>query len=125
MIIDGWESGGRLVWERLADRVGELLGHRWTRQALERCPAIKQAYLASVDRSRTGKPRRSADPADVVAKRQADAAKAEIADLKRKLVAYEELFVRHHHNAQARGISAAELDAPMPRIDRRRTDGAR
>ncbi len=122
-VIHGWEAGRKIAWEPLADRVGEILGHRWTRQALERCPAIKNAYLAAVERSRDGRPQKVAEPAETVFKKQIDAARAEIAELKRKLAAFEELFVRHHHNAQARGIGASELAAPMPPVDRRQTDG--
>ncbi len=47
---------------------------------------------------------------------------AEIAQLKNQITAYEDLFIRHHYNAHARGISEAELAMPLPPIDRGRTD---
>ena len=124
-IIDGWPQGSRVVWEELANRVEEIVGHRWTRQALERSPAIKSAYLASVERSRVGIPRKVVDPAEVVAQKKSEATAAEIAELKRKLAAYEELFVRHLYNAQRLGISAGQLAAPMLAVDRRQTDVVR
>ena len=124
-IVDGWPEGSRVVWEELANRVEEIVGHRWTRQALERSPAIKSAYLASVERSRAGVPRKVVDPAEVVALKRSEAVAAEIAELKRKLAAYEESFVRHIYNAQRVGISAGQLAAPMPAVDRRQTDVVR
>lgn len=121
-IIDGWPEGSRMIWDALTDKVGEIVGHRWTRQALERSPTIKAAYLASVERSRSGLPKKVVDPADVVMARRSEALAAEIGELKRKLAAYEERFVRHIHNAQNQGISAGQLAAPMPAVDRRQTD---
>ena len=121
-IIDGWPEGSRMIWDALTDKVGEIVGHRWTRQALERSPAIKAAYLASVERSRSGRPRKVVDPAEVVAARRLEALAAEVGELKRKLAAYEERFVRHIYNAQNQGISAGQLAAPMLAVDRRQTD---
>jgi hypothetical protein len=122
-MLDGWESGERLTWERLVVRVEEFLRHRWTRQTLEANPDIKAAYLRQRDREIAGKPApKPKDPVEVVQKRQVDALNAEIASLKRTLAGYEERFVRYEYNAYRAGITSEQLGKEIDKPDRGRTD---
>lgn len=119
-LIQSWPEG-RITWPLLVEYVALYVGHRWTRQALERHEAIKSAYL-SVRDGRTSTTSRTQDPAEVVRQRRTETLQRKVEQLKQQLATYEERFVRYEYNAHVRGVSPAELDRPLPEIDRGRTD---
>ncbi len=124
-ILDTWPEGERLTWDALVSRIEQHCGHRWTRQTLESHPDIKAAYLRRRDAAARPKTGRQADPAEVVHQRQVESLKAEVSALKRRLAAYEEMFVRHHYNAERRGVTVADLERELPKTDKGQTDGGR
>lgn len=65
------------------------------------------------------------DPAEVVLERRIEGLVAEVAKLKEQVARYEELFVRHHYNADRSGISPEQLARPLPETDKGQTDGRR
>lgn len=122
-VIDAWPGGERVTWQDVVERSAGLLGHEWTRQALERHPEIKAAYQRRRDALRDGAaPRVPADPAEVVRERQIAALLRQVQHLEERLAEYELRFARHEYNAQAHGVAPSELDSPLQPIDRGRTD---
>lgn len=122
-VLRSWPAA-KLTWGHLVDAVETYLGHRWTRQALEKQDAIKSAFQERKDALRGGRRASTAptDPAEVVLQRRVGDLTKQVEDLKRQIASYEDLFIRHHYNAHARGVTAAELAMPLPRIDRGQTD---
>jgi hypothetical protein len=124
-LLESWQ-GRKITWDLVVEHTEGYVGHRWTRQALEKHERIKTAYQTRRTALRTGgAPRRpeSVDPADILLRRRVEELQAEIGQLKAQIATYEDLFIRHHYNAHARGISEGELAAPLPPIDRGQTDG--
>jgi hypothetical protein len=124
-LIGSW-PGSKITWDLVVEHVQSFVGHRWTRQALEKHDRIKTAYHARRNSLRSGNRRRRTaplNPAEVLLRQRVEGLQAEIDGLKAQITAYEDLFIRHHYNAHARGISEAELAAPLPPIDRGQTDG--
>jgi|APMI01.1.fsa_nt_gi hypothetical protein len=120
-ILDSWVE--KLTWEALAEQIEKQLGVRYTRQALDRHARIKLAYQAT-------KERLSAVPSSnkpltkiQIQKRLADYYKllAEVARLEKENEALLNQFVRWTYNASIRGLTVNELNAPMPRAERRQT----
>lgn len=120
-LIRSWPEN-RVTWMLLVERVATYVGHRWTRQALEKHEAIKGAYQAAREGRRPASRAATRDPAEVVWQRRAEVLQQEVERLKQQLATYEERFVRYEYNAHARGIDPAELGRPLPGIDRGRTD---
>ena len=120
-IIDGWPSQS-MTWVALVDQVTAVLGHTWTRQALEKHEAIKAAYQRVRDDRRPGGKRQPTDPAEVLLTRRVEGLKQEVEQLRRQVAGYEERFIRYQYNAYAQGMTPQELERPLPPIDRRRSD---
>jgi hypothetical protein len=108
-----------ITWNEIIAESATTLGHNWTRQALERHEAIKAAYTAK----REARPEPSPiDPAVAFLMEKVERQAWEIARLDKLVESYKDLFVRYQYNAHARGITPAELEMPLPPIDRRRSD---
>ncbi len=121
-LIESWPET-RITWPLLVRHVEGLVGHAWTRQALERHGSIKAAYHAARDGRRGAAVRRGSGGAtEEVLLRRVEALQGEIERLKQQIATYQERFARHEYNAHARGISPAALGMPLPPIDRGRTD---
>jgi hypothetical protein len=123
-LLESWPSR-KITWDLVVEHIESYIGHRWTRQALEKHERIKTAYQTRRTALRTGgAPGRpaSVDPADILLRRRVEELQAEIGRLRAQIATYEDLFIRHHYNAHARGVSEGELAAPLPPIDRGQTD---
>ena len=120
-LVEGW-SGKRITWPALCERVAASVGQSWTRQALEKHPSIKEAYQRVRDGNRKPGRKRSTDPTDVILMRRVEHLTEEVEKLRNQLSAYEERFVRYEYNAAARGLTPQQLGAPLPAIDRGRSD---
>lgn len=114
-----WE--GSLRWEGLIDRIKAepQLAQTYTRQALGRHRKLAEAFK---------KRRRAPLARKVYPSLELEAAAARIARLEIKLAkhevieaAFKERFGHWAYNARIRGITEAELDAPLEPIDRSQT----
>jgi len=122
-LITAWPRR-TITWESLVEAIGGYVGHTWSRQSLEKHAPIKEAYLSrrAMLKSAAVSGEKVVDPAEAILRRRVQEQQVEITQLKQTITAYEDLFIRHHYNAHARGISEAELAAELPPIDRGRTD---
>ncbi|RIY03767.1 hypothetical protein D3218_03255 [Aureimonas flava] len=111
------------TWEDIRDIGERAFGHCWTRQALERHDAIKEAYLARQSKSGASKSAPSKDPAIDLLEQRIALQAAELERLRMTIGELNDLFVRYQYNAHARGISPAELEASLPIVPKRRSHG--
>ena len=117
-IIRTWPEAVPLTGEALVGLISTSEGGGWTRQALSRHEAITDAFAKRKGELRKGK-KAPKDPLVIVLQRQVADRDARIAQLEKLLAHYEERFVAMIRNATARGLTQAELEAPLPPIDRR------
>jgi hypothetical protein len=121
-VLDGWH--GTLTWNLLIDSVERRLFFRYTRQTLHAHQRIKDTFKLSKERlTRSArKPgQRHVSPEmriliDRLARRD-----AEVTRLKAENQKLMEQFVVWLYNAQTKAISLAELEKPLPRVDRGQT----
>lgn len=115
-IIDGWE--GRLTWDGLCDRAGEVFGFRPTRQSLNAHLAVKSAFSAKKSYVKTG-PTPSRRPSSLsYAEQKIRKLESEIERHKYENERLIEQFVRWQYNALKRGITKAMLDEHLLVINR-------
>ena len=120
-MLDGWR--GPLTWEGLVDAVGQRLGHRYTRQALNMHLRIGDAFKLR-KRALRDAPERppSATPAGTQAlQERLSRLEAENARIKAENQRLLEQFVRWSYNASLRGLDDRCLNQALPRVDRERT----
>ncbi|GAA4258519.1 hypothetical protein GBZ26_11360 [Azospirillum formosense] len=116
-IIKRWPRP--ITWNEIIAESARDLGLTWTRQALERHETIKEAYAAK----RNARPEPCPiDPAVALLTQKVERQVQEIGRLERLVESYKDLFIRYQYNAHARGIAPAELEMPLPPIDRRRSE---
>lgn len=116
-IIDRWPRP--ITWNEIIAESARNLGHTWTRQALERHEAIKAAYAAKRDAQAKPCP---IDPTVALLIQKVERQVQEIGRLEKLVESYKDLFIRYQYNAHARGIAPAELEMPLPPIDRRQSE---
>ncbi|MDH4765861.1 hypothetical protein OMP44_23495 [Pseudomonas sp. CBMAI 2609] len=115
-LIDAWE--GRLTWDSLCDRAGEMFGFRPTRQTLNAHLAVKSAFDAKKNYLKEG-PTPSRRPSSLsYAEQKIRKLESEVERHKHENERLIERFIRWQYNAQKRGITKAMLDEHLPVIDR-------
>ena len=120
-LIRGWNEP-KITWAAICDEVEPLVGKRPTRQSLSAHEAITAAYQAKKDtlkRKLPAKPRPAS--LNAAASRIANL-EAELAELKEQNRMYKQMFVLWQYNAYKHGMTESKLNAPMPKIDRERSD---
>jgi FtsZ-binding cell division protein ZapB len=120
-IIYAWK-GEALTWDGICEASAPVIGKKPTRQSLNANKLIKEAYKSKKSALKihgpvTPKPSSLAMAADRIARLQ-----SEIESLKRKNAALSEQFVIWQYNAYKYGMKEHQLNEPLPRIDRERTD---
>lgn len=113
-LVDELPEGTAITWNTIVQLAERHFKVSWTRQTLEKRPAIKEAYLrrnnsrvaASVVRNR----RRDIDPE---VERRLGNLRAENDKLRTVLREYDCRLVRYVANAIAHGLTEAQLDAPL------------
>ena len=120
-IIDGW-GDEKLTWDQLCETSMNVVGKIPTRQSLNANKKIKDAYLAKkkglkVHGPRTALPSSLAAAAQRIAKLQSENDR-----LKAKNSTLLEQFVVWQYNAYKHGLKEHQLNEPLPRIDRERTE---
>jgi len=123
-IIRGWQEQ-KLTWPAICDRSEALIGKKPTRQSLNAHEPIVAAYKAKKKSLLEGVPVRPR-PASL------QAAAARIANLEAQLEEmrevnrrYKEQFTIWQYNAYKHGMKEHQLNQPLPKIDRERSDNER
>jgi len=112
----------KLTWDGICEACEAVVGKKPTRQSLSANDAIKEAYKAkkaSLKIKGPSKPKPSSltAAADRIARLQ-----SENETLKNKNDALLEQFVLWQYNAYKYGMKEHQLNEPLPRIDRERTE---
>jgi|SRR5690554_1395743 len=115
-IIDAWE--GRLTWNLLCDRAGEVFGFRPTRQTLNSHLPVKSAFDAKKNYIRTGLTPSRRPSSLSYAEQKIRKLESEVERHRYENERLIEQFIRWQYNAQKRGITRAMLDEHLPVIDR-------
>lgn len=115
-------AGDKLTWKGVCEAAEAVVGKKPTRQSLSANEAVKEAYRAKKEVLKlkvVSKPKPSSltVAADRITKLQ-----SENETLKRKNDALLEQFVIWQYNAYKNGLKEHQLNAPLPRIDRERTE---
>lgn len=119
-LILGWN--GKLTWERICEAAEPFVGKKPTRQSLSAHEQIESAYQAA----KKGLKKEVVNPRPASLK----IAAARVAKLERELSVLKEQnrtllqqFVIWQYNAYKHGLKEHQLNAPLPKIDRERSDG--
>ncbi len=120
-IIYAWKEE-KLTWEGICEASEPVIGKNPTRQSLNSNKLIKDAYSSKkstlkIHGPATPKPSSITIAGDRIARLQ-----SEIESLKRKNSALLEQFVIWQYNAYKYGMKEHQLNEPLPRIDRERTE---
>lgn len=112
----------KLTWESICKASEVVVGKRPTRQSLHSNKIIREAYKAkkvSLKQASPTKPKPSSlsAAADRITRLQ-----SEVDILKKKNDSLLEQFVKWQYNAYKHGINEHQLNEPLPRIDRERTE---
>ena len=121
-IISAHEGNTKLTWENICDECTSIVGKKPTRQSLYANQTIREAYDAkkSILKTRGAlnpKPSSLGIAAERIAKLQ-----KEVELLKKKNDALLQQFVVWQYNAYKYGLKEHQLNEPLPRIDRERSD---
>ena len=121
-VLDGWRDA--LTWNLLIDSVERRLFFRYTRQTLHAHQRIKDAFKLSKERLARA-PRspgqKHISPEMLIFIDRLARRDAEVTRLKAENQQLMEQFVVWLYNAQTKAISLAELEKPLPRVDRGQT----
>ena len=115
-LVDAWE--GKITWDGLCDRAGELFGFRPTRQTLNAHLPVKSAFDAKKNYVRSGLAPSRRPSSLSYAEQKIRKLESEIERHKHENERLIEQFIRWQYNAQKRGITKAMLDEHLPVIDR-------
>jgi len=121
-IIYAWKDD-KLTWEGICEASEPVIGKKPTRQSLNANKPIKEAYSSKKATLKLHgtitptKPSSQTIAGERIARQQ-----SEIESLKRKNAALLEQFVIWQYNAYKYGMKEHQLNEPLPRIDRERTE---
>ncbi|MDL5030955.1 hypothetical protein QRD43_03470 [Pelomonas sp. APW6] len=122
-MLDGWS--GPLSWQGLIDAVEKRLFCGYTRQALSKHDRIAQAFrLSRIRLAEAGAargPKRALTPTEQALSERLTRREAEVTRLKAENQRLLERHVLWLYNAQARGLTSAELEQPLPPVHRGQT----
>lgn len=113
------EWRGPLSWGAVVTAAERLCGHKWTRQGLYNHEAIRKAYQDKADAQKRRSCVQEGDIATRVLLDRIEHRDFEISQLRKRIHAYDEMFIRYQANAHRLGIAPAELDQPLPPVQRR------
>lgn len=118
--IRSWPDA-KLTWAAICAEAGKLLGRSPARQTLCAHDEIMMAYKARRGSLKTQAPRVSLPSSLAIAAQRLARQQSVVDELTAVNNALLERFVRWQYNAYKHGMSDAQLDAELPRINRGRT----
>ncbi|SKD04695.1 hypothetical protein SAMN05445504_9288 [Burkholderia sp. CF099] len=116
-ILDEWS--GKLTWSLLCTAISRRLRQKYTRQALHAHEPIRAAFGRRKGALPDAAPTRNCP---VVSAEEVHRLREQNERLQKQLDAFRDKFVVWAYNAHAKGLTEADLQRPLPRVDRDRTD---
>lgn len=120
-IIYAWKDE-KLTWEGICESSAPVIGKNPTRQSLNSNKLIKEAYSSKKSTLKAHGPVMPKPSSQTIAGERIARQQSEIESLKRKNSALLEQFVIWQYNAYKYGMKEHQLNEPLPRIDRERTE---
>ncbi|MEO7343657.1 MAG: hypothetical protein ABIU85_02365 [Methylotenera sp.] len=120
-IIHNWEDE-KLTWDDICESAINVIGKKPTRQSLNSNFQIKEAYLLKKIGLKTHGPKIATPSSLKVAADRITKQQNEIDSLKAKNSSLLEQFVKWQYNSYKYGLKEHQLNEPLPRIDRERTE---
>lgn len=119
--LHGWK-GDRLTWEALCDEVHPIIGKRPTRQSLSSYRSIAVAFAETKKRLKDHRVSERRPASLKIAADRIEKLERELSEVKEINRTYKQQFVIWQYNAYKHGIKEHQLNAPLPKIDRERSD---
>lgn len=108
-----------ISWSEVCKKSEPLIGRVPSRQGLSQCEAILTAFQAKKQGLRISPQQSTPTPSSLaVASDRIARLNAEIAELKLENTRLRDRFITWQYNAHTRNITEADLNAPLPQIDR-------
>lgn len=120
-LIRGWEEP-KLTWSAICEEAEPLIGKLPTRQSLNAHEAITTAYQAKKDTLKGSVPKKPRPASLNAAASRIANLEAELAEVKEQNRKYKQMFIIWQYNAYKNGIKESQLNMPLPKIDRERSD---
>jgi hypothetical protein len=120
-IIDGW-SDYKMTWDEICDAAQRVVGKKPTRQSLNANKAIKAAYISKKGILRNETVQEPLVTNVRVAVERIKSLESKVLRLEEQNRALMEQFVVWQYNAYKHGLAEHQLNEPLPRIDRDRTE---
>ncbi len=112
----------KLSWEGICEVAAAVVGKKPTRQSLSANVPIKEAYKTKKASLKLKAPSKPKPSSLTVAADRISRLQSENETLRKKNDALLEQFVVWQYNTYKYGIKEHQLNAPLPRIDRERTE---
>lgn len=124
-LIRRWDAiKAKLTREGLVKQVTDQLGFTVTRQGLMKRDKIRKAYEEREREILEGQAiSNPKEPLEEMYQRRLKAKDEELAQAKKKIAGFEDLFVRYRYNAIQIGVDPARLEAPV--VPRNADEGSR
>ena len=117
-LIRAWPTDA-ISWSAVCKKAEPLLGRVPTRQGLSQCEAILTAFQAKKQGLRISPQQSTPMPSSLaVASERIARLNAKIAELQLENQRLRDKFITWQYNAHARNMTQADLDNPLPQIDR-------
>ncbi|EGR3965615.1 hypothetical protein GU271_00895 [Vibrio cholerae] len=121
-LIRGWQDY-KLTWAAIIEVAEPLVGKRPTRQSLSSNDDIAEAYKIKKNILK-GEVQPKPKPSSLrIAVDRISHLETELAEVKEQNRLLKQQFVVWLYNAYKHGLKESHLNAPMPKIDRERSDG--
>lgn len=120
-LIHGW-SKETLTWDALCETVQRSIGKKPTRQSLSSYREVAIAYKEAKKRLKEMRPSEKRPANLKIAAARIEKLERELAEAKELNRAYKQQFVIWQYNAYKHGLKEHQLNAPLPKIDRERSD---
>ena len=120
-LIDGWNED-KITWHKICDHCTNILGWRPTRQTLYNNQRIKKAYDSKKKSLKYYGPKKSLPSNLKTAAERIKRLENKVERLTEQNNQLLEKFVVWQYNAYKYGINEHQLNEPLPRIDRERSD---
>jgi len=120
-LINGWDSG-KLTWPAICKAVEPLIGKKPTRQSLSSHEAIAGAYRVVKRGLRDSGPKTPRPGSLKMASGRIAKLERALEQAKEENRLLKQQFVIWQYNAYKNGLKEHQLNAPLPKIDRERSD---
>ncbi|UFH30046.1 MULTISPECIES: hypothetical protein [Pseudomonas] len=121
-VLHGW-TRDRLTWDELCSEVKGLVGKRPTRQSLNHHPEIVSAFASKKAELKVAVPKLKAPSSLGFAAQRIHNLESQVKELKLRNSLLLEYLTLLQYNAYKNGLTEEMIRAPLPSIDRDRSEG--